>query len=140
MMNHAAQPELLNATEALVATIRSENAALAALDFKAAVGLLATKQLHGQAFMTAQARAVADELRGPPSVRLRQLARELGDLSSENKRLLERALVVQGRVIASLARAVPRARAAIAGVRNYSADGRLAASRAGGAMALSARA
>ena len=68
------------------------------------------------------------------------MARDLGDLSSENKRLLERALVVQGRVIASLARAVPRARAAIAGVRNYSADGRLTAARAGGAMALSARA
>lgn len=139
-MTNTPQPELIQATEALVATIRSENAALAALDFKAAVGLLATKQLLGQAFMAAQARAVADELRGPPSVRLRQLAGELGDLSSENKRLLERALVVQGRVIASLARAVPRARAAVAGVRNYSADGRLAASRSTGAMALFARA
>ena len=37
-------------------------------------------------------------------------------------------------------RAVPRARAAIAGVRNYSADGRLAATRSAAAMALSARA
>ncbi len=139
-MSKPTEPDIVSAAADLAATIKSENAALAALDFRTAVLLLERKQLHGQAFMAAQARTLANELHGISRTQLRQLAGELGELSAENKRLLERAMVVQGRVIASLARAVPRARAAIANVHNYAADGRPARSWSPSAVALSARA
>lgn len=132
--------DIVAAAEALSATLKSENAALEALDFKAAVVLLQKKQMHGRAFMTAQAQALANDIGGLPRARLRQLAVELGSLASDNKRLLERALTVQSRLIASLAQAVPRAKAANGGMDNYTADGRHRRERIPSAVALLARA
>lgn len=128
-LNHAA----LSAADALARTITAENHALSALDLPVAVRLLTQKRQHGEAFLAAQARSLAAGLPALPRDRLKQLA----DLASDNKRLLERAIIVQGRVISSIARAVPRA---VAGPdQRYAGDGKPAAGRPV-AMALSARA
>lgn len=123
----------MNAAEALASTITAENTALAALDLPAAVRLLAQKNQHGEAFLAAQARSLAAGLPALPRERLKQLA----ELAADNKRLLERAITVQGRVISSIARAVPRAIASPS--QRYASDGKLAGGRPV-AMALSARA
>ena len=131
---------IVAAAEALSETLKSENAALESLDFKAAVMLLQQKQVHGRAFMTAQAQALANDIGSLPRARLRQLAVELGSLASDNKRLLERALTVQSRLIANLAQAVPRATAANGGMDHYTSEGRHRRERIPTAVALRARA
>jgi len=130
-----AKPDLaaIGAAEALARTIAAENKALAALDLGVAVQLLAQKRQHGEAFLAAQARSLAAGLPALPRDRLKHLA----DLAADNKRLLERAIIVQGRVIGSIARAVPRAVANPS--HPYASDGKPAGGRPV-AMALSARA
>ncbi len=128
-----APPTALAAAEALASTIRSENAALAALDLPVAIRLLAQKRQHGEAFLAAQARSLAAGLPALPRDRLAALA----DLAADNKRLLERAIKVQGRVIASIARAVPRAIATP--MQRYDGGGKVAGARPV-AMALLAQA
>ncbi len=123
----------ISAAEALAGTISAENKALAALDLPVAVRLLAQKRQHGEAFLSAQARSLAAGLPALSRDRLQQLA----ELAADNKRLLERAIIVQGRVISSIARAVPRATAGPN--QRYASDGKPAAGRPV-AMALSARA
>jgi hypothetical protein len=61
----------------------------------------------------------ADEM-----VALRPVSESLESLAAINRRLLERAIYVQGRVIGSIARAIPRG----AGTPRYAADGMVAAS------------
>jgi len=123
----------ISAADALASTIAAENTALAALDLPVAIRLLAQKRQHGEAFLAAQARSLAAGLPALPRDRLKQLA----ELTTDNKRLLERAIIVQGRVISSIARAVPRA---VAGPnQRYGGDGKPAHGRPV-AMALSARA
>lgn len=121
------------AADALASTITAENNALAALDLPVAVRLLAQKRQHGEAFLTAQARSLAAGLPALPRDRLKQLA----ELAADNKRLLERAITVQGRVISSIAHAVPRAIASPS--QRYASDGKPASARPV-AMALSAQA
>lgn len=110
---------LTEAATALAETLAHENAALAALDLGAAAALLAHKQAAATAFAQAQADAppIADQL--PLAVRLR-------DLADENRRLLEHAIRVQGRVLGMLARALGKPSAP-----RYGATGTLA----GGAVA-----
>jgi hypothetical protein len=79
-------------TEALTA----ENAALLALDLGAAAALLERKQAAAAAFTEARKK-------GPPPPRLRPVAERLRDLADENRRLLERAIAVQTRVLGLLA-------------------------------------
>jgi hypothetical protein len=132
MTNPKLDQAAISAAEALARTITAENQALSALDLPVAVRLLAQKRQHGEAFLAAQARALAAGLPALPRDRLKQLA----DLAADNKRLLERAIIVQGRVISSIARAVPRA---VAGPnQRYACDGKPAGGRPI-AMALSAR-
>jgi hypothetical protein len=125
--------ELLDAAALMAATLKAENAALAALDIGAAVrvyprkrdAMAALTRAHATANPTAEQREQAQVL-----------TRALFDLTSENRRLLERALTVQGRIMRTLARAAPRA---FAPTSRYRADGRIAGPNRPLAFALSAR-
>jgi len=103
---------LLHAAAALADILAAENLALAALDLRAAAPLLPAKRQAADAFASAHARLAAA---GPPDTAtramLQQTARRLGALAEENRRLLERALSVQTRVMEVIAQAVPRASA-----------------------------
>jgi hypothetical protein len=121
-----AQPgdELRNAAAALIALLERENLLLAALDLAAAAALVPAKQDAAGAFVRAQARTRAA---GGIAPALREAAIALGArlraLATDNRRLLERALAAQGRVVAVIARAV-RTRPAEA--PRYAASGRYA--------------
>ena len=129
-------PELIDAAGRLADTIARENAALDALDLPLAAGLLAEKHAAMVAFGAADRLA---QQTGPYMMAGRQReevlkqAERLRTLAEENKRLLERAIAVQGRVIGTLVSGVRPA------VQRYGAQGSL--HRAGvGAIALSSSA
>ena len=114
----------------LADTLARENEALLALDLPRAAGMFDEKQRAADAFISAQALASAglDQTEAA-----RQVAERLGALARENRRLLELALTVQGRIVGILARAArPEASA-------YGAHGKQAAPHPG-AIAFSARA
>ena len=93
-MTHA----LSNAMERLATIVRSENAALAALDFNAALALLGSKHDAIGAFEAAsKGGARPDEA---------DLAR-LRDAALDNTALLERAIRVQRRVIETVLASLP---------------------------------
>jgi hypothetical protein len=94
--------DLITAGTRLAETLESENAALAALDLQRAAGMLADKR---------SAVADFDSVRTAPVQRdaAERMARRLQGLAMENKRLLERAIAVQGRVIGVVARAATAA-------------------------------
>ena len=92
------QDEPTEATR-LADILRAENAALAAFDLSRAAALLAAKTRAAEAFEVACA-AWPDP--GSISVQLAQLA-------ADNRRLLCQAIIVQGRVIEIVTRAIPRA-------------------------------
>jgi hypothetical protein len=100
---------LIAAGTHLAETLTQENLALDALDLQGAASLLAEKTRAIDAFLAAQALAAAA---GPISADLRRtaetLAARLASLAAENRRLLERGIAVQGRVIGLIARATPR--------------------------------
>jgi hypothetical protein len=126
-------PALIDAAVQLADALARENEALAALDLPRAAGMLADKQRAGDAFLAAQTLLPP----GAPAelgVAAREVAARLGTLAEENRRLLERAIAVQGRVIGTLARA---ARPETLG---YGAHGGRADAGRPGAIALSARA
>ena len=123
---------VLAAAARLRDVLEQENAALIALDIPAAAALLEEK--------LAAARELAEALAARPAARQTPeaagLALRLRDLADENRRLLERAIAVQGRVLDMVARAA-RQEIAQAGGR-YGAGGVAAPNR--GAMALHVRA
>ena len=126
-------PALIDAAIRLADALARENQALAALDLPRAAGMLADKQRAADAFFAAQTLLV-NGAPAEPSAAAMDVAARLGTLAEENRRLLELAIAVQGRVIGTLARAVQPE------VLGYGAHGgRTAASRPG-AIALSARA
>lgn len=90
--------EAIAAGTLLAEMLEAENAALAALDLPRAAGMLGDKQ-----------RAIANlaAVQTPPASRdaAQGMARRLETLAAENKRLLERAIAAQGRVIEVIARA-----------------------------------
>ena len=94
--------DLITAGTFLAETLESENAALAALDLPRAAGMLANKQ-------SAVAEFDAVRTAPAPSEAAQRMARRLQGLAMENKRLLERAIAVQGRVIGVVARAATAA-------------------------------
>jgi hypothetical protein len=126
-------PAFIDAAARLADALARENQALTALDLALAASLLADKQRAADAFLAAQTLAPHDAsvTRHPAA---RDLAARLASLAEENRRLLERAIAVQGRVIGVLARA---ARPEASGYGSH--GGRTAFSRPG-AIALSARA
>ncbi len=114
----AASPELamVEAIDRLSALLIEENAALQAMDFGRAGGLLAPK--HAAADALAAAWRAADP-GGVPHDKMR----ELGLLAEENRQLLKHAMRVQRRVldlVAKAARSAPQ-------MNRYSAAGKPAA-------------
>lgn len=100
---------LIEAAVRLANVLARENAALAALDLSRAAAMLTEKQDAAAVFSLAWERA------GPISTGgadLLSLVRRLDTAVAENRRLLERGIAVQGRVLAAVASAVPRALAA----------------------------
>lgn len=123
---------LLSAATRLVQVLIAENAALLALDAPAAAALLEEK--------LAAARGLAETSAVRPAAKQTPesagLALQLRELAEENRRLLERALLVQGRVLDMVARAARQGVAQSSG--RYGAGGAAAPDR--GAMALHMRA
>lgn len=126
--------DLPTAAAALAALLEQENRLLEALDLAAAAALLPAKQSAAAAFVRAHAAASPN----PPAPRdaATSLGVRLRALAAENRRLLERALAAQGRVIAVIARA---ARKQPAAAPRYGASGALAGPRTPAPLAISAR-
>jgi hypothetical protein len=128
------RPDLTAAATLLAAVLARENAALAALDLAGAAGMLAEKQRAAQALL--DARPPANPAGTAPAAAVAGLASRLRALAEENRRLLERAITVQGRILGMIARAVP-----VSGQpRCYGATGALASGRRAAPFTLSARA
>ncbi len=129
--------DLPTAAASLAALLEQENRLLEALDLAAAAALLPAKQTATDAFVRAQAHA---KLRGgiPPAGREAaiSLGTHLRTLAAENRRLLERGLAAQGRVIAVIARAV-RTHPLMA--PRYGASGAFAGPRTPTPLAISTR-
>ncbi|HTW29400.1 MAG TPA: hypothetical protein VME92_19905 [Acetobacteraceae bacterium] len=124
---------LIEAAVALADTLQRENAALEALDLPRATALLPEKTAATARFVALQ-EAAATAAASPDVARA--VAHRLQRAATENRRLLERAMLVQGRVIETVARA---ARSQAQAPR-YGARGTLAADRRAAPLALSARA
>ena len=117
--------ELIAAAARLADTLAEENGALAALDLTRAAGMLDDKTRALEAFTAAQAliergEAASRQTTSPPEAE--QVVTRLRNLADENRRLLEHAIAVQGRVIGLVARAIPGKVAEQDGIR-YGADG-----------------
>ena len=123
---------LLSASARLAQVLAAENAALRALDAPAAAALLEKKLAAARDL--AQAAAQRPAARQTPESA--GLALQLRDLAEENRRLLERAIQVQSRVLDMVARAARQGAAPSRG--RYGARGAAAAAR--GALALRRRA
>ena len=96
---------LMIAAERLAVALRAENDALARLDLSAAAELAAPKRQASDAFAAAYAAARGSGARVEPAARAdaEAVATRLRDLSAENRRLLERAIDLQSRVIETIA-------------------------------------
>ena len=99
---------LMIAAQRLAEALRAENAALARLDLGAAAELARTKRQAAEAFASAYDAATRAGRRAAEEERDRaeQIALHLKDLTAENRRLLERAIELQSRVIETIAGAV----------------------------------
>ena len=127
-------PPLIAAALHLTATLAAENAALSNMDLAGAASLLADKTAAAAAFSAAQAAGQRPpRMAVPPG--LHKVAANLQQAAEDNRRLLERAIAVQSRVIGTLAEA---ARTANASPR-YGSSG-LLATRSIGAWALRSQA
>jgi hypothetical protein len=91
-----------HAVERLSALLREENAALSAMDFARAGGLLAAKHAAADALASAWRAAEPDHV-APEAMQA------LGVLAEENRQLLKRAMRVQRRVLDMVARAAKNA-------------------------------
>lgn len=127
---------MIRAATRLTELLARENAALQAMDLPTATGLLAEKTLA----MDALATAGAANARITPADRpmAEGVAARLQALAAENRRLLETALAVQGRVVGLIARALAQ-QAGPASPGYGAAGGRPMAGRPA-AIAISARA
>ncbi len=92
------------ATRSLCAVLEAENAALRIMDLVAATAFVSQKQRATDAMLAAHKAA-----RPPNDAIWKAEGRRLAALVQENKHLLERAMVAQNRVMACIARAIPRA-------------------------------
>jgi hypothetical protein len=113
---------LMLAGQRLVEALRAENEALAKLDLATAGDLAITKRQAADAFAAAfdAANRTGSRADGPDRARAEEIALRLGDLTAENRRLLERAIELQSRVIETIAGA-----AKPTGPGTYGARGRL---------------
>jgi hypothetical protein len=127
--------DLIEAAVALADMLAQENRALTALDLPRAVALLEDKHHATEAFLAARAR-VAAGMSAEQRHLAEQTAEHLCDLAAQNKRLLERAITVQSRVIGLLTRGVP---GALIRAPRYTAGGALAQAQSMPPVSLSAR-
>jgi hypothetical protein len=130
---------LLIAGQRLAEALRAENEALAALDLPRAAEMAAVKLQASDAFAAACAAAQQTGARPAQGERAtaEQLANNLQHLGEENRRLLERAIAIQARVIETIAgAAIPRTGAA----PGYGPAGRNAGGRQAPALAVTRRA
>ncbi len=126
-------PEFIAEALGLAELLERENAALAALDLAGAARLLPAKTAAVASFTAARDRAKG----APLSLAVaREITERLDAAADANRKLLDRAITVQGRVLATIARA---ARVQTAPPQ-YGARGRPAVSRSPGAVSFSARA
>lgn len=123
-------PTIAAATR-LADALDAENRALRALDLPAATALLTEKAAATEAL--AEARRAGATPGGPDAA---AAAARLRSLAEENRRLLERAIAVQNRIIGTLARAARQG----AAPSRYGAGGAPAATRQAAACAVVARA
>lgn len=125
---------LMLAAQRLVEALRAENEALARLDLAAAGELAVTKRQAADAFAAAYdaAHRTGSRAAGEDRARAEEIALRLRDLTAENRRLLERAIELQSRVIETIAGA-----ARPPGPGTYGARGRLREGRAGAVSVLS---
>ena len=120
---------IIDAADALARTLEQENAALTVLDLLAAAALYPRKDAAAADFTAAQV-ALADRMTSALDAEQQRVARELAErlrrVVEENRRLLERAIVVQGHVLGTVARAIakssPRAQPPRYGARGTYAD------------------
>ncbi len=126
------EPDITLAATTLCDVLAQENAALTAMDFPRAISFVAAKQRATEQLLTAQRQA---KLAATPANRA--LAAQLTELSTTNKTLLERAMIAQNRVLACIARALPKAEAH---QRQYGARGTQQAQRSSPPVALFSRA
>jgi len=129
--------DLLAAATQLADVIVVENAALVALDLSAAIAAGAAKQRAAEAFATAL-RTQTAPIEPSRRQQAEAIGRRLAALARENRRLLERAIAAQTRVIQIIARAGRRELAAKA--TRYGAYGVPVANLSPRPMAISARA
>jgi flagellar biosynthesis/type III secretory pathway chaperone len=122
---------LIETAEALADTLARENAALRGLDLAAAAALYPRKDAAITALTAAQAQlpeSMTTALDAEQQRLARELAERLRALVEENRRLLRRAIEVQGHVLGTVARAVaqasPRAQPPRYGARGTLADAR----------------
>ena len=117
---------LMNAAQRLTEALRAENAALARLDLGAAAELAHGKRLAADAFAAAfdATHRSGSRAEGEARDRTEEIARALKDLTAENRRLLERAIDLQSRVIEAIAGALRPP-----GPGTYGARGRVRAGR-----------
>jgi hypothetical protein len=127
---------LLAAGLRLAEALRAENEALGALDLPRAASLAQTKSQATDAFAAAYAAALRTSARaeGPMRQTAQDLTARLQQLGTDNRRLLERAIAIQSRVIETIAgAAVPRA-------GRYGAGGAVPRARQTPAITLTTRA
>jgi hypothetical protein len=129
--------DLLAAATQLADVIAAENAALVALDLPSAIASSTSKQHAAEAFAAAlqrQTAPIAPDLRR----QVEAMGRRLAALAEENRRLLQRAIAAQARVMEIIARAGRRELAARA--NRYGAFGTPVANARPRPIAISARA
>jgi flagellar biosynthesis/type III secretory pathway chaperone len=134
--------QTIAAGRALATLLERENAALAAMDLAGAAALYPAKDAAAAALAAAQ-REAGEAMRPALDAEQHRLAHELAErlrvLAEENRRLLERAIQVQGQVLGTIARAVamsaPRAQPP-----RYGATGAFSHARRQAPVVLSARA
>jgi flagellar biosynthesis/type III secretory pathway chaperone len=126
---------LMIAAQRLVEALRAENEALSRLDLAAAGELARTKRQAADAFAAAfdAAQRTGSRAEGADRSRAEEVALRLRDLTAENRRLLERAIDLQSRVIETIAGAARPAGPGIYGARGRMRDAR------GGAVAVLSR-
>jgi len=104
--NATAMPGLAQAIETLTEVLAQENAALERMDMQAVTGLLDAKREASRAMQSSLTAASASD-----SGQLKVLAQRLQQASSDNKRLLERAIRAQQHVMSILAQAARKSSA-----------------------------
>lgn len=95
---------LMTAAQRLADALRAENEALSRLDLAQAAALANAKQQASEAFTAAYdaARSAGAHAEGAEREQAEEVALQLRDLSAENRRLLERAIALQSRVIETI--------------------------------------